>query len=573
MRRMRFGFVVKSVVWGCLGYFGFVQAQITLSVQDATVQQGTTVDVPVQIQGIGPADGILAYQLTMGFSSTVLEAVDATSEGTITATWGEPVVGPKTDTVRVGGYTVDQPLETDGVLVKLKFLVLGDAGSSKSVDFLEVGMYNLDGEVSVGGTTAGTLTVSESTETMDVDLVLHPGWNLVSFPVVADPQTLPEVLGGLPVGYVFGYRPGEGPRTWDENRPPFLNDLQRLNGIYGYWMKFDGDQVDTLEISGTPVEITTPIPLYSNWNLIGYLPASVDEITHSLATLDSHYVYVMGYQGGSGPDAGPKTWDRARPSFLNDLNFLSPLSGYWVKLDSARTLVYPSGGYVLPKIAPGPPLSLYKQEAVAMRSPPEWCDFWCWQPDLLVEGDIIRVFDGDGVLCGDTLATAEGGGSFLVHVSGDDPETTEIDEGPINGEAVHFTINGDSTVVVSGDNTWTSYGSKRVELARVATGLSLHPAGQGLETFSLLQNYPNPFNAQTVISYQVPRLSDVTVRIFDVTGREVRRLMDNRSQEPGQYRIRWDGCDDGGERVASGIYVCQLQVGSTRFSIKMVLMY
>lgn len=71
--------------------------------------------------------------------------------------------------------------------------------------------------------------------------------------------------------------------------------------------------------------------------------------------------------------------------------------------------------------------------------------------------------------------------------------------------------------------------------------------------FGLSQNFPNPFNPATVIEYALPKASEVTVQIYNVLGQKVRNLVDGH-QEPGYKMIRWDGKDDSGTEVSSGIY-------------------
>ena len=91
--------------------------------------------------------------------------------------------------------------------------------------------------------------------------------------------------------------------------------------------------------------------------------------------------------------------------------------------------------------------------------------------------------------------------------------------------------------------------------------------------YRLSQNYPNPFNPVTEIRYHIPEIGswDLTVlKIYNILGQEVRTLVDER-QEAGQYAITWEGKNNVGEEVASGLYICQMKSGSFLDSRKMML--
>jgi hypothetical protein len=80
------------------------------------------------------------------------------------------------------------------------------------------------------------------------------------------------------------------------------------------------------------------------------------------------------------------------------------------------------------------------------------------------------------------------------------------------------------------------------------------------ETFRLSQNYPNPFNPRTHIVYQLPRAEQVTLVVYNVMGQAVRRLVDE-VQGAGEHEVVWQGQDEAGRPVASGIYFYQLTAG------------
>ena len=84
--------------------------------------------------------------------------------------------------------------------------------------------------------------------------------------------------------------------------------------------------------------------------------------------------------------------------------------------------------------------------------------------------------------------------------------------------------------------------------------------------FSLEQNYPNPFNAGTTIQYELSHSANVTLKIYDLLGREVATLVDTK-QLPGNYAYPWSG-----QNLASGIYFYQLIAGDVHIQKKMVLL-
>lgn len=90
-------------------------------------------------------------------------------------------------------------------------------------------------------------------------------------------------------------------------------------------------------------------------------------------------------------------------------------------------------------------------------------------------------------------------------------------------------------------------------------------------TISLAQNDPNPFASGTVIAYSVPMDCHVTLAVYDAAGRRVKMLADG-WQSAGPGRVLWDGTDQGGEEVASGVYFCRLRAGSQLASRKLVVL-
>ncbi len=89
--------------------------------------------------------------------------------------------------------------------------------------------------------------------------------------------------------------------------------------------------------------------------------------------------------------------------------------------------------------------------------------------------------------------------------------------------------------------------------------------------FTLFQNYPNPFNPSTVIEYYLPRTSHVTLAVFNIVGQRVRTLVDD-TRAAGRHSVVWDGTDDSGRSVATGVYFSSLSSDQTENRAKMVLL-
>ncbi len=90
-------------------------------------------------------------------------------------------------------------------------------------------------------------------------------------------------------------------------------------------------------------------------------------------------------------------------------------------------------------------------------------------------------------------------------------------------------------------------------------------------SYSLFQNYPNPFNPTTLISYALPKTSHVSIKIYDMLGREVKTLI-NTEQNAGVNSIQWNGDNNYGSKVSSGTYIFMIKAGEFTQAKKMILL-
>ena len=102
------------------------------------------------------------------------------------------------------------------------------------------------------------------------------------------------------------------------------------------------------------------------------------------------------------------------------------------------------------------------------------------------------------------------------------------------------------------------------------------PVGVGDEkviplVYALEQNYPNPFNPSTLIEYSIPEVSNVKISIYNLLGQE---LYTERmgSLQPGNYEFKWNGIDNFGKAIATGVYFYKIDAGSFSATKKMILM-
>ncbi len=125
----------------------------------------------------------------------------------------------------------------------------------------------------------------------------------------------------------------------------------------------------------------------------------------------------------------------------------------------------------------------------------------------------------------------------------------------ITKSAYSYSITGTRTRVVQ------SGSQKTTRTVVLVTTISLYDSPSGIEqmksnlptSFNLQQNYPNPFNPSTVIGYQIPVASYVSLKIYDILGREVATLVDER-EEAGSYSVAFNA----GEKFTSGVYISRL---------------
>jgi len=179
----------------------------------------------------------------------------------------------------------------------------------------------------------------------------------------------------------------------------------------------------------------------------------------------------------------------------------------------------------------------------------------------------------DGALtdCGFTIYYTDDDLIFDDNVMGD--ETTlqmyQWDNQGREWQPLNSTVDTASNAVtasIDGAGTYAAF------TTNIITGVDEDEHGEILPyKFELSQNYPNPFNPVTTIEYSLLRRSHVTVEVYNVLGQKVRSLID-REESAGSYTVTWNGNDNSGIPVASGVYLYRFQAGDHIETKKMLLL-
>lgn len=182
--------------------------------------------------------------------------------------------------------------------------------------------------------------------------------------------------------------------------------------------------------------------------------------------------------------------------------------------------------------------------------------------DKVLDADSAAVYSTATISFCDTLQT-DGFGEFLTlttsNIYAEDPEFNDPAnfDFHISSFFASIAIGDDGTVI--GDPRWS-----------VPTGIEVTDSNLPTK-FNLNQNYPNPFNPTTRISYALPKDAQVKLMVFNVLGQKVKTLIDEQ-QGAGYKVVHWDGRDENGIAVVSGVYLFRIEAGEFSATKKMLML-
>ncbi len=372
---------------------------------------------------------------------------------------------------------------------------------------------------------------------------LCAGWNMVSLPLIMDNRTVgaifPDVEG------VYQYNP-----TTSSYVP--LTSSDRLEYGLGYLVYTTTPRDITIE--GTALNSYT-VNLVPGWNLIGsiYTPVNfTSPNTTPAGAIEPHTTYWFDCYGYVASDS------------------LIPGRGYLVLVRENAVLEVPGTGK---RVSP-----ILKSDA----GTPEWLGAVIVSNSEMTKTlnigeakkakdgydaglDIIElpIFPGQaGAYLDRNMSRSIKAGADIMEwkltLTGNMPYTVNISGLPDGGKAE--LMMGNDVIALVGDVT-VAPGEYKLVVYK-----SVKPT-----SYALYQNFPNPFNLGTTIIYALPEKANVTLSVYNILGGKIATLV-NGDEEAGYKRVYWNGCDNTGKPVPSGIYFYKLETKNFTATQKMLLM-
>ncbi len=386
---------------------------------------------------------------------------------------------------------------------------------------------------------------------VDQDFSLIAEWNWISFNAHPEDTSINSVLAPLGSN---GLQIKNQTQSANYIDPPgtWVGTLTSITDGEGYLLNML-NPVDPFTVTGYRINPEThPIPLYYapvnsyNWNWVGYYPTVELTLYEALASLGSN-VKAIKTQSKSAVYYN-STW-------IGDLLTMQPCVSYKINMGSAGTLTYP-----IAESSKDNPLITTISNPIG------------WEVLTGCDKNMIAIIN---------LINIENPSSISIGVFDDNGICHSI--GSYQNEVWYFTIVGTESQVLhfeAVDNVsgkyLTSYQSISFEndiiLGHMAEPLeiSLETTAHSNHVIELYRNHPNPVYLSTSIHYYIPESSHVELTIYNILGQKVKTLISTK-QDAGEYALTWNGLDENGNRLSSGIYFYKLTANASSVVKKMLI--
>ncbi len=374
----------------------------------------------------------------------------------------------------------------------------------------------------VTGTTENSLGAAQA---LCKDVTLNAGWNMFGVPLNAADMTTATNFPAA-TSQIFAYNGG-------------YSSVTTLVPGKGYWVRYPAE---TINVCGSAVTPKT-IALSAGWNMIsGY---ETDALVSALTTTPADIInslffgFNSGYSTPTSLAVGKGYWVRASAAgelnlpalFAKNINTgtVPTIDSKWssVQLSDASgnksSLYFASNAQDLSKfeMPPVPPAGIFDAR-FASQSMVE---------NLGASAKVINISSA----------------TYPVEVRAEGVDLLVSDR--VTGKLVNSVVKSGSSIVITNENI------KSVEVS-----VSTKPTA-----FELQQNYPNPFNPSTSISFSIPQSSFVTLKVFDVIGKEIASLV-NEDKSAGNYKVNFDA-----SKFSTGVYFYRLSTSNSVITKKMTL--
>ena len=413
------------------------------------------------------------------------------------------------------------------------------------------------------GTPTNPATITATSQII-TQLQFSDGWNWFSLNLIPDDLSLNAILDGLGATAGDLLKAQDGFNQFVTGSGWFPQDRVLDNeSMYAIYLQ----QPATLEVIGYAVDVElTPIAIDAGWNWISYLPQNSIDVNSALATLPAQTGDIIKNQFAFAQFIEGLGW-------IGSLEFMNPGQGYQLFSQGAGFLQYPF--FEAPAAKP-----------VAKALPQVASLGWELDPQhyrhsmvltaevvgggmLDSEKDVVAAFVGDELRgLGHTVYLPDQG-RYLAFVTvysnaeGGEPVEFSYYDGEAQEEgfiptALDFEANGVA-------------GSAVEPIALETRARRLGDRGFIPDEFVLSPAYPNPFNPATQIGYGVPVDGQVDIAIYNVVGQKIRTLVEGFERAGYRYAV-WDGRDDSGRVVPTGVYFSLMQTEGFRATQKLMLL-
>ncbi|MDI6767022.1 MAG: FG-GAP-like repeat-containing protein [Bacteroidota bacterium] len=368
--------------------------------------------------------------------------------------------------------------------------------------------------------------------------LMAEGWNMLSVPLkVTDYRKTVIYLTGISNAFTY-------------NGSYVISET--LNNGVGYWVKFSGEQ--NVEIIGYPIEEDT-IDVIFGWNMIGSITYPVytgliQKIPHDITT-SMYFGYDGAYEIVDMIDAG---------------------KSYWVRTNKAGKLVLKKAGIFKKNTNISGSMKFLKQLNSLVISDSQG------RMQTLYFGNIekidvqIQEYELPPLPPAYSFDARFASGRFLEiaveNKTKDIPILISTQSYPVTIKW-KCSFNSQSALLIIGGEELIIEGEGKYEIRNSQSEIKLRfsPVTQSQlpKEFALDQNYPNPFNPSTIFRYQLPEISQVTLRIYNILGHQVKTVVDE-IQEAGYKEVRFDAAT-----LPSGLYFYRLTAGSFVENKKMLV--